>query len=76
MNFFLMTSHHDSHTKTDVKPELIPGIQTRNGISHDKYDVRGIAHACTNRKDNIFMQDDCTLTMHTRRLTYSVLSKH
>ena len=26
------------------------------GISHDGYDKRGIAHACTNRKDNIFMQ--------------------
>ena len=25
-------------------------------ISHDKYDVHGIAHACTDRKDDIFMQ--------------------
>ena len=23
---FLMTSHHDSHTTTDVKPEMIPGL--------------------------------------------------
>ena len=53
---FLMTSHHDSHTKTDVKPEMIPGILTGNGIPHDKYYVRGIAHARTNRKDDIFMQ--------------------
>ena len=53
-----MTSHRDSHTTTDVKPEMILGVYTGNGIPHDKYDVRGIAHAHarTNRKDNIFMQ--------------------
>ena len=51
-----MTSHRDSHTTTDVKPEMIPGVLTGNGIPHNKYDVRGIAHAHTNRKDDIFMQ--------------------
>ena len=37
---------------------MIPGVQTGNGIPHDEYDVHGIAHAhaCTNRKDDIFMQ--------------------
>ena len=54
--FFLMTSHLDSHTTTDVKPDMLSGVQIRNGIPHDKYDVLGIAHARTNRKDNIFMQ--------------------
>ena len=53
---YLMTSHHDSHTITDVKPEIIPGVQTGNGIPHDKYNIPGIAHARTNRKDDIFMQ--------------------
>ena len=24
--FFLMTSHRDSHTTTDVKPEMIPDV--------------------------------------------------
>ena len=48
-----MTSHRDSYTTTDVGPELIPGVETRNGIRHDKYDVRGISHA---RTDDIFMQ--------------------
>ena len=48
-----MTSHRDSHTTTDVQPEMIPGVLTRNGIPHDKYDVRGIAHA---RNEDIFMQ--------------------
>ena len=51
-----MTSHLDSHTTTDVKPEMIPGVLTGNGIPHNKYDVRGIAHAHTNRKDDIFME--------------------
>ena len=51
-----MTSHRDSHTITDVKPEIIPGVQTGNGIPHDKYNIRGIAHVRTNRKDDIFWQ--------------------
>ena len=51
-----MTSHRDSHTITDVNREMIPGVQTRNGIPHDKYNIRGIAHVRTNRKDDIFRQ--------------------
>ena len=51
-----MTSHLDSHTLTDVKQEMIPGVYTGNGIPHDKYDVCGIAHARTDRKNDIFMQ--------------------
>ena len=51
-----MTSHRDSHTITDVKPEIISGVQTRNGIPHDKHNIRSIAHAPTNRKDGIFIQ--------------------
>ena len=26
LEIFLMTSHRDSHTTTDVKPEMIPGV--------------------------------------------------
>ena len=51
-----MTSHRDSHTITDVKPEIIPGVQTGNGMPHDKYNICGIDHVCTNRKDDIFRQ--------------------
>ena len=51
-----MTSHHNSHTTTDVKPEMISGVETGNGIQHIKYDIRGIAQARTDRKDEIFMQ--------------------
>ena len=35
---------------------MIQGVLTGNRIPHDKYDVRGIAHARTNRKDDIFLQ--------------------
>ena len=51
-----MTSHLDSHKTTDIKPEMLLGVQTGNGTPHGKYNIRGIAHECTNRKDNIFMQ--------------------
>ena len=55
-DFGLMTSHLDSHTTTDVKLDMLSGVQTGNGITHDRYDIRGIAHARTNRKEDIFMQ--------------------
>ena len=51
-----MTSHLNSHRTTDIKPEMLSGVQTGNGTPHDKYDIRGIAHAWTNKKDDIFMQ--------------------
>ena len=51
-----MTSHLDSHTTNDVKSEMLSGVQTRNGIPHDKFNIRGTAQARTNRKDDIFMQ--------------------
>ena len=43
LKFYLMTSHHDSHTITDVKPEIIPGVQTRNGIPHDIHNICGMS---------------------------------
>ena len=51
-----MTSHLDSHKTTDIKPEMLSSVQTGNGTPHDKYNIRGIAHVRTNRKDDIFMQ--------------------
>ena len=51
-----MTSHLDSHTTTDVKPDKLSGVQTGNGIPHDRYNIRGIAHVRTNRKDDTFVQ--------------------
>ena len=35
---------------------MLSGVQNRNGTPHDKYNIRGIANARTNRKDDIFMQ--------------------
>ena len=52
---FLMTSHLNSNGTTDIKLEMLLGVQTRNGTPHDKYNIRGIAHVCTNRKDDILM---------------------
>ena len=34
LNTFLRTSQLDSHTTTDVKPEMLSGVQTGNGIPH------------------------------------------
>ena len=41
---------------TDVKPDMLSGVQTGNGILHDRYNIRGIARARTNRKGDMFMQ--------------------
>ena len=56
LNTSLMTSQLDSHTTTDVKPEMLSGVQTRNGIPHYWNNIRGIAHAQTYSEDDIFMQ--------------------
>ena len=87
-----MTSHLNSQRTTDIKPEMLSGVQNGNGTPHDKYNIRGIAHVRTNRKDDIFMQRQlvqnftfilergqgtCSLTKHTRRWAYSLyLSLH
>ena len=41
---------------TEIKPEMLSGVQTGNGTPQDKYNIRGISHAHTNRKEYIFMQ--------------------
>ena len=50
-----MTSHLNSHRTTDIIPEMLSGVQTGNGTPHEEYNIRGIAHVGTNRKDDIFM---------------------
>ena len=47
-----MTCHLNSHRTTDIKPEMLSGVQNENY----KYNIRGIYHARTNRKDDIFIQ--------------------
>ena len=78
LKFLLMTSHRDIHTKIDVNLEVIPGIQTGNGIPHDKCNLRGIAQCpCTHKQKRRHFQfsckDDCILTKHTWRWTYPAL---
>ena len=34
-----MTSHLDSHTTSDVKPDMLSGVQPGNGIPHDRYNM-------------------------------------
>ena len=43
---------------TDVKPDMLSGVQTGHGIPHDIYNIRGIPHARTNRKDAFLCKDD------------------
>ena len=67
MKFFLMTSHHDRHTTTDVKPEMIPGVWAGKGIPHDKYDVSMYVYAallmCEQTEKMTFScKDNCILT--------------
>ena len=33
-DFFFMTSHLDSHKTTDIKPEMLSGVQTGNETPH------------------------------------------
>ena len=85
---FFMTVDLTSHGTTDIKSEMLSGVEPRNGTPHDKYNIRGIAHVRTNRNDDIFMQRrlvqsftfilefgrrTCTLTKHTQHWTYSTL---
>ena len=63
MKFLLMTSHRDSHTTTDVKKEIIPGVQTGNGIPHDKYNIRTHMRAHTEKTTfDIFMQTQLNIS--------------
>ena len=80
-----MTSHLNSHGTNDIKPEMLSGVQTGNGIPHDKYNIRGIARVhkqkrrhfnakTTSAKLYIYIregQGTCSLTKHTWHWTYS-----
>ena len=51
-----MTSHLDSHRTTDIKPEMLSGVQTEMELHMIKYNIHGMAHARQNIKEDIFMQ--------------------
>ena len=50
-----MTSHLNIHGTTNIKPEVLSGVQTGNGIQHVEYNLRDTAHVHTYRKDEIEM---------------------
>ena len=50
------TPHLDSHSTTDLKPEILSAVLTGNGISNDGRNVRGIMHMHLCKKDDIFRQ--------------------
>ena len=69
-----MTSHLNSHTTTDVKPEMLSGVQTGNEIPHNKYDIWGTADIFIQRQlAQSFTyilelgRGTCTLTKYTWR---------
>ena len=49
---------------TNVKPDMLSCVKTGNGIPHDRYNIRGIAHGRTNRKGDIFMQGRLGKILH------------
>ena len=76
-----MTSHLNSHRTTDIKPEMLSGVQTGNGTPHDKYNIRSIAHSRTNRKDDFFMQrqlyiDEAHMALDTFRFVVFFKLEH
>ena len=66
-----MTSHFDSHMTTDVKPDMLSGVQPGNGIPHHRYNIHGIYMCAQTEKTKFSCKDDCTLMKHTRRWPYS-----
>ena len=55
-----MTSHHDSHTTTDVKPEMLSVVQTGNGIPHNKYDIHALPmYMHTGKTTRVNQQEFC-----------------
>ena len=45
-----MTSHLNSHRTTDIKPEMLSGVQTRNGTPHDEYNIHTWHCPCANKQ--------------------------
>ena len=66
LNFFLMTSPHDCHTTTDVKPEMIPGQASKPEM---KFHMINMIYAAlsirTHTENTTFLcKDDRKLTKH------------
>ena len=54
-----MTSHLGSHGTNDMKPEMLPGVQTENGIQHVEYNIIYVAlRMCTRTEKTTFKGKD------------------
>ena len=56
LKIMFMTPHLDSHSTTDLKPEILSAVETGNRILCDGRNVRGVMHVHMCRKDDIFRQ--------------------
>ena len=66
-----MTSHHDSHTTTDVKPKIIQAFKPKMEFHMIDILYPALSMHTETEKTTFSGKDDCTLRMHTRRLTNS-----
>ena len=51
-----MTLYLNSHSTTDLKPEILSAVLTGNRISHDQRNVCSIMHVHVCRKGDIYRQ--------------------
>ena len=58
-----MTAHLTSHGTTDIKPEMLSGVQTGNGTPHDIIYVTLPMHAKT-EKTTFSCKDDYCKALH------------
>ena len=58
-----MTFHLNSHRTTDIKPEMLSGVQTGNATPHDKYNIRGSMPEQI-EKTTFSCKDDKCKTLH------------
>ena len=69
-----MTSHLNSHGTTDIKPEMLSGVQTEMELYMINLIYVALLMCEQTEKMTFSCKDDCILTKHTRRWTYSSLS--
>ena len=55
----LMTSHLDSHMTTGVKPDMLPGVQTGNGIPLIDIIYAALPMRQQTEKTKFSCKDDC-----------------
>ena len=78
-----LPSHLDSPGTIDIQPEVLLGAQTENGIQHNEYNIRGIAHVQykldrppqkKKEKRIKYIKKPCPCRNHIQRLHYPVFA--